>query len=94
MLDAVKELVENSNEVMSYITETILKDYDGFVTTASIYKEDANAIDAMLIEFSNKSSDNTSRLLHSISKISDEATRSLETVNELNNEVNKFKKVD
>lgn len=125
VLDAVKELVENSNEVMSYITETILKDYDGFVTTASIYKEDANAIDAMLIEFSNKSSelrkvaehmeegikginfavddsvntviqssDNTSRLLRSISTISEEATRSLETVNELNNEVNKFKKVD
>lgn len=125
VLDSVKELVYNSNEIMSYVTETILRDYDEFVAIAGTYKEDANAIDHMLTEFSEKSkelrviaeymeegvsginiaieesvnavihsSDDTNKLLKSISTISNEASHSLQAVNELNDEVNKFKKVE
>lgn len=55
VLDSVNDLVQNSNEILSYITERILYDYDEFVSISNTYKSDTNAINIMLSEFSQKS---------------------------------------
>ncbi|OPJ62540.1 methyl-accepting chemotaxis protein [Clostridium oryzae] len=57
VLGAVEELVGNSNEIMSYITEKVLPDYDGFVEVANSYKQDADVMNEMLTRFSSESSD-------------------------------------
>jgi methyl-accepting chemotaxis protein len=57
VLDSVNELVLNSNEILSYITDHILSDYDEFVGISNTYKSDSNAINRMLSDFSQKSSE-------------------------------------
>lgn len=55
VIDSVEELVSNANEIMEYITKEILNDYDGFVTVATTYKQDADTMNDMLNHFSIKS---------------------------------------
>ncbi len=55
VIDSVDELVSNANEIVDYITREVLKDYDGFVTVANTYKEDADTMNGMLNHFSVKS---------------------------------------
>ncbi len=57
VIEAVEELVRNANEIMSYITEKVLTDYEGFVDVANIYKQDADTMKGMLVQFSTKSGD-------------------------------------
>lgn len=52
---AVDELVGNANDVMSYITESVLNDYDEFVDSADAYKKDVDKIKQMLDRFSSSS---------------------------------------
>jgi methyl-accepting chemotaxis protein len=55
--ESVEELVNNSNKIMSYITEKVLVDYDGFVEVANSYKQDADTINEMLVRFNASSGD-------------------------------------
>lgn len=57
VLDSVDELVRNTNEVMSYIEDIILRDYDEFVAIASTYKDDSDIIEEMLERFIKKSNE-------------------------------------
>ena len=49
--DSVNMLVDNANNLMKYITNDILKEYDGFVSVAETYESDAISMDKVLSEF-------------------------------------------
>jgi methyl-accepting chemotaxis protein len=51
---AVHELIDNSNQIISYIEDTILPDYDSFVDTGSQYSKDAAFISGVMNEFTEK----------------------------------------
>lgn len=54
---AVHALVKNSGDIVSYINETILPDYDGFVKSGKQYKEDAVHVNIIVKEFNNMADD-------------------------------------
>lgn len=55
VIDSVEDLVQNANEIMTYVTEKVICDYDGFVDVANTYKQDADVINEMLTRFTTKS---------------------------------------
>ncbi|MDE7267596.1 MAG: methyl-accepting chemotaxis protein [Lachnospiraceae bacterium] len=54
---AVHELVRNSDEIVKYINETILPDYDGFVQSGRQYREDAVHVNEIVTRFNDMSGD-------------------------------------
>ncbi|MBQ8823535.1 MAG: methyl-accepting chemotaxis protein [Lachnospiraceae bacterium] len=54
---AVADLVQNASEIMNYISNTILKDYEGFVDSAEGYKADATRMKEVFAVFEEKSQD-------------------------------------
>lgn len=52
---AVKELIKNSDAMVSYINENILPDYDGFVSSGKQYREDASHVDGVVAQFNEMS---------------------------------------
>jgi methyl-accepting chemotaxis protein len=54
---SVGELVSNANDIMNYITEKVLIDYDEFVEMAYSYKKDIDNINNMLVGFNERSSE-------------------------------------
>ena len=52
---AVHELVRNSDEIVKYINETILPDYDRFVQSGRQYREDAVHVNEIVTSFNNMS---------------------------------------
>lgn len=52
---AVHELVRNSDEIVKYINETILPDYDGFVQSGRQYREDAVHVNEIVTRFNDMS---------------------------------------
>lgn len=55
--ESVEELVTNANEIMTYITEKVVSDYDEFVEVANTHKHDVDTINQMLVRFSTRSGD-------------------------------------
>lgn len=82
---AVNNLANNSNEILQYVTETVLADYDSFVGTANQYHDDADSMDAFLNDFYHKAEkleNIMDEMVVSISNISDamvESTRGVVT---------------
>lgn len=54
--NAVEMLAKNAEEMLRFVDEKIIKDYDGFVEVASQYQEDADDISHILTEFAQKAS--------------------------------------
>lgn len=54
--EAVGTLSRNANEMLQYINDTILGDYDKFVGIANQYKEDAERINDIITEFNEQTS--------------------------------------
>lgn len=52
---AVHELVRNSDEIVKYINEAILPDYDGFVQSGRQYREDAAYVNEIVTRFNDMS---------------------------------------
>lgn len=52
---AVNKLVKNSDTMVSYINETILPDYDGFVSSGQQYRQDASHVDEVVGQFNHMS---------------------------------------
>lgn len=52
---AVHELVRNSDEIVKYINEEILPDYDGFVQSGKQYREDAVHVNNIVTKFNDMS---------------------------------------
>lgn len=51
---AVNSLSQHANEVLDFINETVLSDYDEFVSTGEKYENTANIMNELLSEFSRK----------------------------------------
>ena len=67
VIKAVKELTNNSNEIISFIEEKVLADYDSFEDAGTQYKDDASHIHEAMIKFTEE----TDRLNSLISGIVD-----------------------
>lgn len=48
VINAVNELSANANEIMKYISDTILPDYDNYAVSGKQYREDAEAVSAAM----------------------------------------------
>lgn len=53
--EAVRELIENSDTIVNYINDTVLPDYDGFVSSGQQYKEDATHVNEIVSQFNHMS---------------------------------------
>ena len=51
VLDLVNEMISNSNEIIHYMEETILPDYDNFVASGVQYSDDAVHIDQEMAQY-------------------------------------------
>ena len=67
---AVKELIKNSNELISYINESILPDYDKFVDSGKQYNMDAGYVNEVVDKF-NQMAANLNGLIQTISEAMD-----------------------
>ena len=67
---AVRELIKNSNELVNYINESILTDYDRFVDSGKQYNADAGYVNEVVDRF-NKMASNLNRLIKYISEALD-----------------------
>lgn len=54
---AVKSLVDSSEDILKYVTENVMNDYDGFVDAATSYKEDVSRMKVTLELFETKAAD-------------------------------------
>lgn len=54
---AVEKLAQNAEDMLKFIDESILKDYDGFVEVANSYQKDAENVNSMVTEFADKTSE-------------------------------------
>lgn len=57
VVSSVEELIARSNELMHYISDDIMQDFDGFVEMASKYRKDADYMQQLLSTFSGHSQD-------------------------------------
>ena len=55
--ESVEELVKNATDIMGYINEKVLADYESFVVLANDYKTDTDAMNQLLAGFSKSSGD-------------------------------------
>lgn len=67
---AVKALVDSSNELVAYINETILPDYDSFVASGRQYDDDAAHINGVVTHFHELTAEQK-KLVNSISEAID-----------------------
>lgn len=74
---AVKELIKNSNELVDYINNNVLPDYDGFVSSGKQYNEDAMHVNDVVGQF-NTMSDELSGLVKSITDAIDGISTAVE----------------
>ena len=51
IIEAVQQLTNHANELVSYIQETILPDYDSFVDAGMQYSKDANYVNEIVNQF-------------------------------------------
>ena len=64
---AVNDLVNSSGEIVSYINETIMPDYDGFVDSGKQYNQDAEHVNGIVTEF-NTMADQLKKLVNNINE--------------------------
>lgn len=69
---AVKELSENAIQVIDFINQNVLADYDAFVETGSKYESTATMIDEMLDTFSEKAGN--------LNEVMEEMTERIESI--------------
>ena len=54
---AVERLAQNAEDMLHFIDEDVMKDYDGFVEVANYYQEDAERVNEILTEFAGSTSE-------------------------------------
>ena len=78
VIDLVRELIDNSNEIIRYMEGTILPDYDNFVASGKHYSDDASHINGQMIDYAERS--NT--ILSMVSQMVDSINGITEAVDE------------
>ena len=74
---AVKELIKNSNELVNYINDNVLPDYDNLVASGKQYNEDAMHVNDVVGQF-NEMASNLSTLVASITDAIDGISTAVE----------------
>ena len=83
---AVKELTQNSNQMIDYITNNVLEDYVGFVKSGHQYSDDAEHVTEIVTKFNTMASSikeamsNVSESLNGISTAVEESTNGITNV--------------
>lgn len=67
VMKAVMDLAKNSNDMIRFVDETVLADYDKFVDIANQYHADADHMDDILREFNH----NAQELANTMSQMTD-----------------------
>jgi methyl-accepting chemotaxis protein len=67
VIAAVNNLVGNANELVQYMNEQIMPEFEGFVESGSVYRDKASFIEAVMTEFEQK----TDSLQQSMSQIAE-----------------------
>lgn len=78
VISAVEALADNSNEMLTYVSETVLSDYDDFEGVAKQYYQDAEDINAVL----DSVNDNTVVLNSTISEMTSEIDHISRVIND------------
>lgn len=91
--EAVNELVNHSNQIIAYISEDIMKEYDGFVEVADHYKSDAVMIRDILADFMEQSAalrgvadvlaDNVNGIFHSVEESTTGVTNAADSISQV-----------
>ena len=74
VIELVRELIDNSNEILHYVENTILPDYDNFVSSGKHYSDDAAHINDQMIHYAERSHEMVtmvSEMVDSINGITD-----------------------
>lgn len=74
VIELVRELIDNSNEILHYVESTILPDYDHFVSSGKHYSDDATHINDQMIHYAERSHEMVtmvSEMVDSINGITD-----------------------
>ena len=72
VMEAVKKLAENANEMIQFINTTVLTDYEKFVGVADQYHADADSIEEIILKFADSAK--------SLAATMDEVTRGIEGI--------------
>ncbi|MDC7279912.1 methyl-accepting chemotaxis protein [Butyrivibrio fibrisolvens] len=78
VISAVEALADNSNEMLTYVSETVLADYDGFEDVAKQYYQDAEDINSVL----DSVNDNTVVLNSTINEMTSEIDHISKVIND------------
>ncbi|MBR5635467.1 MAG: methyl-accepting chemotaxis protein [Pseudobutyrivibrio sp.] len=78
VISAVAALADNSNEMLSYVSETVLQDYDDFEDVAKQYYQDAEDINGVLTSVN----DNTEVLNTTINEMTSEIDHISKVIND------------
>ena len=79
VVEAVKGLIESSNQIVAYVNDNILPDYQGFVDAGKQYNEDAVHVNETVVRFNDmadsikKVMDNISDAMSGIATVVDES---------------------
>ncbi|SFQ37526.1 methyl-accepting chemotaxis protein [Lachnospiraceae bacterium XBB1006] len=76
VISAVKELIRNSNEIVDYINETILPDYNNFVEGGRQYNEDAQKMYETMQNFAQRSG-NLKKIMGNMAGAIDDISRAV-----------------
>ena len=98
VVGAVNELSASSNEIMEYISSTILPDYDNYAVSGKQYLEDAGEVNKAMDEFSEKMAELSKHITIVVNQMGDIAqavgecsqgiTMSADSTSKLVNEIN------
>ena len=102
VVGSVEELITSSNGLMNYISEDVMKNFDGFVDMAAKYREDADMMKQMLTTFGEHSqglrelatslAGDVESVSNTVSECSDGVTDASGNINELVSEVGEIVK--
>lgn len=88
---SVEELAANANDMLSFIQDQILPDYDNLVNTGDQYSDDAVRVDDIMIQFAQSATElkNTMRDMTSlIREISDTINESSDQISDVSESIN------
>ena len=86
VIEAVNELTKNSNQMIDYVKNNVIKDYDDFVNFGHQYSDDAEHVTEIVTKFNNMASEikfsmsNVAESLDGISTAVEESTDGITTV--------------
>lgn len=86
VMEAVEELARNASNIIKFINENVMKDYDGFIEVVEQYEKDADSVNLILDDFATNTQQINSNIasmnlgINNISTAVDESAEGVSTV--------------